>query len=98
APGRFDPSSSSGQELLGHELAHVVQQSQGGVSATGQANGVALNDDSSLESQADSMGARAARGEDVSGGGATIASAHGAQPVQAKAETTASTGATQAGA
>lgn len=26
APGRYDPSSSSGERLLAHELAHVVQQ------------------------------------------------------------------------
>jgi hypothetical protein len=34
APGQYQPHSTSGQELLGHELAHVVQQSQGRV-ATG---------------------------------------------------------------
>lgn len=26
--GKFDPGSSSGKELLGHELTHVVQQGQ----------------------------------------------------------------------
>ncbi|HSK00988.1 MAG TPA: DUF4157 domain-containing protein, partial [Kofleriaceae bacterium] len=26
APGRFDPVSAEGRELIGHELAHVVQQ------------------------------------------------------------------------
>src|SRR5580658_9386069 len=26
APGQYDPHSPGGQELLGHELAHVVQQ------------------------------------------------------------------------
>src|SRR6185436_13848411 len=30
APGRFDPSSPDGRQLLAHELAHVVQQSRGG--------------------------------------------------------------------
>lgn len=29
APGRFDPHSNSGRELITHELAHVVQQRQG---------------------------------------------------------------------
>jgi hypothetical protein len=29
APGRYDPHSLQGQELIGHELAHVVQQRQG---------------------------------------------------------------------
>lgn len=26
APGKFDPHSDAGRELIGHELAHVVQQ------------------------------------------------------------------------
>jgi hypothetical protein len=29
APGQYNPASQSGQELLGHELAHVVQQCNG---------------------------------------------------------------------
>lgn len=68
APGEYQPGSQSGQELLGHELAHVVQQSQGRVSATTQAKGVAVNDDAGLETEADAMGAKAARGEKVGGG------------------------------
>jgi hypothetical protein len=39
APGQYAPGSQRGQELLGHELAHVVQQAQGRVSATTQAKG-----------------------------------------------------------
>lgn len=31
APGRYDPGSQQGREMLGHELAHVVQQAQGRV-------------------------------------------------------------------
>lgn len=68
APGQYDPGSQRGQALLGHELAHVVQQAQGQVSATTQAKGVPVNDDAALEREADEMGARAARGEDVHGG------------------------------
>ena len=63
APGQYQPDSAQGQELLGHELTHVVQQSQGRVQATTQAKGVAINDDSSLEREADQLGARAARGD-----------------------------------
>jgi len=37
APGQYQPSSQGGQELLGHELAHVVQQADGRVKATTQA-------------------------------------------------------------
>ena len=68
APGEYQPGSQSGQELLGHELAHVVQQSHGRVQATAQRKGLGVNDDSALEAEADAMGARAARGERVGGG------------------------------
>lgn len=71
APGQYQPESSAGQTLLGHELAHVVQQRQGRASATTQARvaGVGVNDDPALEREADELGARAARGEPVSGSG-----------------------------
>jgi hypothetical protein len=78
APGQYQPSSQSGQELIGHELAHVVQQSQGRVSATAQAKGVAINDDDGLEREADDLGARAARGEQVGSGAGRPTSAAGA--------------------
>jgi hypothetical protein len=29
APGQYNPNSGAGRELLGHELAHVVQQRAG---------------------------------------------------------------------
>lgn len=68
APGEYQPGSPEGQELIGHELAHVVQQSEGRVGETTQAKGagdqaVSVNDDPSLEREADEQGARAARGE-----------------------------------
>jgi hypothetical protein len=85
APGRYDPHGQDGQQLLGHELAHVVQQSQGRVPVTAQAKAedgaVALNDDAALEREADEMGARAARGEGGRGG-ALQDTAHAAGPVQ----------------
>jgi hypothetical protein len=65
APGQYDPGSQRGQELLGHELTHVVQQSQGRVRAPAQAKGQSINDDVALEQEADQLGARAARGESV---------------------------------
>ncbi|HEX7841154.1 MAG TPA: DUF4157 domain-containing protein, partial [Kofleriaceae bacterium] len=34
APGQYQPHSPRGQELLGHELAHVVQQTQGRVATS----------------------------------------------------------------
>lgn len=62
APGQYNPESRSGQELLGHELAHVVQQREGRVRANGEVNGVPLNDDPSLEAEADRLGKKAAAG------------------------------------
>lgn len=44
---------------LPHEAWHVVQQRQGRVQATTQLQGVGINDDASLEGEADVMGARA---------------------------------------
>lgn len=86
APGQYSPHSRGGQELLGHELAHVVQQAQGRVVPTTQAKGVDLNADASLEREADVQGARAARGERVNGaaGGAAVATvqASSSAPVQ----------------
>jgi hypothetical protein len=64
APGRYDPSSTSGQSLLGHELAHVVQQRSGRVSSL-QGKGTTVNAHPALESEADRAGERAARGESV---------------------------------
>jgi hypothetical protein len=74
APGQYDPGSRRGQELLGHELTHVVQQAQGRVQATAQASGAAVNEDPALEREADETGARAARGEPARVPGAAAAS------------------------
>lgn len=68
APGQYNPDSERGQELLGHELTHVVQQSQGRVPTSVQGKGaVTINSDSGLEQEADVLGAKAARGERVFG-------------------------------
>ena len=49
-----------GQEKhLPHEAWHVVQQRQGRVQPTTQMQGVGINDDHALESEADAMGAHA---------------------------------------
>jgi len=51
-----------GQERhLAHEAWHVVQQRRGRVRPTLQAKGVAINDDQSLEREADEMGPRVLR-------------------------------------
>ncbi len=63
APGLWDPHGAAGQELIGHELAHVVQQAQGRVGVTTQYKGLDANRDEALELEADRWGAAAARGE-----------------------------------
>jgi hypothetical protein len=56
SPGSYNPNSSSGRSLLGHELIHVVQQSQGRVQPTTTVAGVPVNDNPSLEQEADRLG------------------------------------------
>lgn len=68
APGRYRPESQKGQELLGHELSHVVQQRAGRVTSAGL-----LHHAQGLEAEAESHGARAARGQSVSVPGAFAA-------------------------
>lgn len=77
-PARLDPSSRSGLQLLGHELAHVVQQRRGqqqadrvdaGLAApTGEFPDAASTDEDSarrrqLETEADEAGQRIADGQ-----------------------------------
>jgi hypothetical protein len=59
APGQYNPHTSHGQFLLGHELQHVLQQRAGRVSNP-FGSGVAVVQDHALESEADRMGHLAA--------------------------------------
>ena len=61
APGQFKPDTSGGQQLLGHELTHVVQQRDGRVKPTTEVNGMPVNDNPGLENEADVMGAKLAQ-------------------------------------
>lgn len=56
APGEFNPQSQKGQELIGHEFAHVKQQRQNRVRPTIQMKDENLNDSPLLEKEADEMG------------------------------------------
>lgn len=60
APGQFKPDTTAGQQLLGHELTHVIQQAEGRVQPTTEVGGMSVNDDVSLETEADILGAKAA--------------------------------------
>ncbi len=68
AAGQYNPESEEGQELLGHELSHVVQQRDGDVKPTTQEEGMPVNEDATLEKEADDMGKKAAKGTPPSGG------------------------------
>jgi hypothetical protein len=81
APGKYDASSQSGQALIGHELAHVVQQRAGRVS-TGQAKGGQVHTDLSLEAEADRAGEAASRGAQVSMAGAGASASQSSGPLQ----------------
>ena len=59
APGQYNPQSSQGQQLLGHELTHVLQQRAGRV-RNPLGSGVAVVQDPALEAEAERMGLRAA--------------------------------------
>jgi len=74
APGQYNPSSQKGQELIGHELTHVMQQRQGRVKPEKQGKGMNINSNPALENEADVMGAKAAQGKmaDVAGKGSGV--------------------------
>jgi len=59
APGQYNPQSSQGQQLLAHELTHVLQQRAGRV-RNPLGTGVAVVQDPALEAEAERMGLRAA--------------------------------------
>ena len=57
APGAFSPHTQEGQEILRHEVAHIIQQAKGQVQPEG---GMPLNTDANLEASADAMSAETA--------------------------------------
>jgi hypothetical protein len=59
AQGQYNPHTPQGQQILGHELTHVVQQRAGRVHNP-FGSGVAVVQDRSMEAEADRMGLRAA--------------------------------------
>lgn len=69
APGQFQPDTIKGQQLIGHELAHVIQQRQGRVRAPG--NGLTIVQNFTLEAEADRLGMRAAAHIQLSRSGST---------------------------
>ena len=62
AADRLDLDRPDDRALIGHELAHVMQQRAGRVHATGAHDGHAVSRSPDLEAEADQVGARVARG------------------------------------
>jgi hypothetical protein len=59
APGQYEPGTARGQQILAHELMHVVQQ-RSGRAANPYGSGVAVIHDQQMEAEASRMAARAA--------------------------------------
>ena len=51
APGQFHPDTALGRKMIGHEVAHILQQAKGGLGDGGE-----LNVDRSMEDRADMQG------------------------------------------
>ena len=64
APGEGDASKTSGRELIGHELAHVVQQRRSGIRSS-HSGGPSILQSRPLESKAADAGHAAAAGRTV---------------------------------
>ena len=58
--GQYNPNTKEGQELLAHELTHVIQQRKGIVKPTTQHDDYQVNDDPRLETEANVRGRQAA--------------------------------------
>lgn len=65
APGEFNPSTTKGKHLLSHELTHVVQQRNGRVKPTREINGMPINDNLSLEREADTNANKIIQGYNI---------------------------------
>lgn len=84
--GEYNPGSSDGEQLIAHELAHVVQQSQGPVSGVPVGGGLQVSQPGdSFEVAADTMAANVMSGKTVAGEAASSVGGS-AGVLQAKAE------------
>lgn len=62
APGHYQPHSGSGQRLIAHEIVHLIQQRADRVPSPRAEGGLPVNQDHSLEREADRLGRRASWG------------------------------------
>lgn len=89
APGKYKPTTPIGQQLLAHELAHVMQQRSERITGSRVGN-LTINTDPQLEHEADVLAAKAVRGEPVHrlAGNPTLTQQfrQGTQPVQCETD------------
>lgn len=83
APGKYQPETIKGQELLGHELTHVIQQRSQDVQPTSIKNGKKINNSFQLETEADKNGKAVAHGFKPSNHPAASQKNQATQPIQA---------------
>src|SRR5262245_720330 len=62
AEGQYRPRTDAGRRLLAHELAHVVQQRDGGESATSEDEGIRIAESAEIEAAAWAAARRVAAG------------------------------------
>ena len=79
APGQYDPHSARGQRLLGHEIAHVVQQRAGRV-RNPFGNAFAVVQDPHLEAEAERMASRVAQAAPSPAAARPSQASHGTAP------------------
>lgn len=82
APGLYQPYSRAGQKIIGHEMAHVVQQRAGRVPVS-RSQPLSINADPELEAEANALGTRAIHGQPLGVPSTGSQSPSGAAPVQA---------------
>jgi uncharacterized membrane protein len=66
AAGQYNPATPQGQRIIGHELAHVLQQREGRATVP-VGRPTPINSPEHLEAEADRLGEQSQRGEPVSG-------------------------------
>jgi hypothetical protein len=87
--GHFDPGTQAGQKTIAHELAHVVQQSEGPVDGAEAPGGIRVSDPSDrFEQAADRQADRAVASMSV-GPGPSPSPASGGEAVQREDEASA---------
>jgi hypothetical protein len=87
ADGQYEPGSASGQKVLAHELAHVVQQRSGPVDGTDTGTGVRVSDPGdSFERAAEDTADRVTSGQSPMTGEAAGAGAASVQREEAPEE------------